>query len=188
MSETTWVAVGVLGRAHGIRGEVVVDLRTDEPEARFAVGTLLRAESGGRTYTVASLRWHGERLLVHFAELPDRTAAEAARGTVLLGQVDAREEPADPDEFYDRHLIGLEVRVDGRPVGKVTDVAHSAQDLLTVEVDGADRLVPFVEALVPEIHVAEGWLAVADIPGLLFDEPGPDHPRRGQPAGSVPEE
>jgi 16S rRNA processing protein RimM len=78
------IVVGVIGRPHGVRGEVAVELRTDEPERRFAPGQALREEGGNRVFTVRSARDHAGRLLVRFAELADRAGAEAARGTLLI--------------------------------------------------------------------------------------------------------
>jgi 16S rRNA processing protein RimM len=167
------VAVGALGRAHGIRGDVAVELRTDEPERRFADGARLRVEDSDRVLTVASSRWHSGRLLVRFLELEDRTAAEAARGLVLVTDVPADELPSEEGEYYDRQLVGLAVVTsDGRPVGRVRDVLHPGpQDLLEIGTDAGTRLVPFVEALVPEVDLAAGRVVVVDVPGLLADEP-----------------
>jgi 16S rRNA processing protein RimM len=75
------VVVGRIGRAHGIRGEVAIDVRTDEPDRRFAPKSNLVA--GDRTLTVSKMRWHSGRLLVAFSEVADRTAAELLHGTVL---------------------------------------------------------------------------------------------------------
>jgi 16S rRNA processing protein RimM len=178
MAKTVEVVVGLIGRAHGIRGDVTIDVRTDEPERRFAVGQTLRAEEGPRTFTVTAAREHSGRLLVHFSQLPDRTAAEAARGTVLVADVDPSERPEDEEEFYDRQLIGLAVKgADGTPVGTVTDVLHlPLQDTLEVETDAGTRLVPFVTAVVPHVDLAAGELHLADLPGLLVDEDPAEEP------------
>lgn len=173
--ETIEVVVGRIGKPHGIRGEVTIDVRTDEPERRFTVGAVLRAQppqgsaSPLRTVTVARTRWHQQVLLATFEELPDRTAAEAARGLVLHADVPADESPEDPDEFYDHQLVGLAAYdVDGRALGEVTGLVHGAQDLLAIRTpDGRDALVPFVAALVPEVDVAGGRVVVADRPGLV---------------------
>jgi 16S rRNA processing protein RimM len=173
------VVVGRVGKPHGIRGEVTVEVRTDEPERRFADGTPLRAErpSGSAapwsTLTVESTRWHQATLLVRFAELSDRTAAESARGLVLHADVPAEESPDDPDEYYDHQLVGLAVEnLEGRRLGEVTAVLHGAQDLLEIRTpDRRDALVPFVAALVPEVDVAGGRLVVADRPGLVTPFP-----------------
>jgi 16S rRNA processing protein RimM len=176
MAETIEVVVGVIGRAHGIRGDVAVDVRTDEPERRFAVGEVLRAEDGPRRFTVGAARDHSGRLLVHFDELADRTAAEAARGTVLVADVDPAELPDSEDEYYDRQLVGLAVRdAGGGVVGRVTAVLHlPVQD--TLEVDTADgvRLVPFVSAVVTGVDLAVGELQLADVPGLLSEQDDED--------------
>ena len=92
----TEAIVGVIGRAHGVRGEVAVEPRTDEPERRFAPGQVLREEGGTRLFTVQSVRDHSGRLLVRFAELLDRTDAEAVRGTLLVAEVEPDERPAEP--------------------------------------------------------------------------------------------
>jgi 16S rRNA processing protein RimM len=176
---TVEVVVGRIGKPHGLRGEVTVEVRTDEPERRFAIGTTVRAERprGGATpwphLTVTGVRWHQTTLLVRFEELPDRTTAETARGLVLHATVDSTESPDDPDEFYDHQLIGLAAEdLEGRPLGEVTGILHGAQDLLQIRTpDGRDALVPFVKALVPEVDLAGGRLVVADRPGLVAELP-----------------
>ncbi len=171
------VVVGRIGKAHGIRGEVTVEPTTDEPDRRYADGArlLVRRPAGGpvpehAVLTVTSTRWHQSRLLVRFAELLDRTAAESARGLSLVVEVRPDERPEDPEEFYDHQLVGLRVvTTDGAEVGTLAEVLHSgAQDLLVVHREGQDEaLVPFVAALVPEVDLERGVLVVADRPGLL---------------------
>jgi 16S rRNA processing protein RimM len=171
------VVVGRVGRPHGVRGEVSVELRTDEPDRRFAVGNALLVRRPGAgpapaydILSVVAARWHQDRLLVRFEELDDRTAAEGARGLVLATTVTPEERPEDPEEFYDHQLVGLAVvTTDGREVGTVAEVLHSgAQDLLVVDRDGRDAaMVPFVSALVPDVDLDGGRLVVADRPGLL---------------------
>lgn len=167
------VVVGRVARAHGIRGELVVELRTDEPERRFMPGAVLHvADDEERTLTVRSTRTQGPRLRVSFAEVSNREAAEALRGAILATRVDADERPDDPEEFYDRQLVGLAaVTTDGSAAGVVAEVMHlPAQDLLVVRrSDGAQALVPFVTELVPEVDLAAGRIVVADRPGLLDD-------------------
>lgn len=173
---TIEVVVGRIGKPHGIRGEVTVDVRTDEPERRFAAGTVVRAEappgSASRLteLTVVGSRWHQATLLVTFAEVPDRSAAEAARGLVLHATVAADESPEDPDEYYDHQLVGLTVLdLAGQQIGEVVGLVHGgAQDLLSVRaVDGRDTLVPFVKALVPEVDLVRRRVVVDDRPGLV---------------------
>lgn len=166
------VVVGRVGRAHGIRGEVAIDLRTDEPERRFVVGQVLTVEGTNQELTIAGTRWHSGRLLVTFKGVPDRTAVEAFRGAFLIAAVDDAERPADDDEFYDRSLVGLVVRDHlGQERGEVTAVVHlPAQDLLAVQVDGHERLIPFATELVPTIDLTGGFVQLADRSGLLEDQ------------------
>lgn len=180
-TELVEVTVGAIGRAHGIRGDVAIDVRTDEPERRFAVGAKL--DSADRTFTVAKVRWHSGRLLVTFDEVPDRTAAEALRGTELTVLVAPDELPDDEGEYYDRQLVGLlALTVNGDEIGRVTHVVHlPEQDLLAIDHDGVERLVPFVQALVPSIDLADGTLTINPIPGLLDDDPDvAEAPQAGQ--------
>ncbi len=178
-AESIEVVVGRVGKPHGLRGEVTVEVRTDEPDRRFAVGTSVRAERPGgaaspwSTLTVAATRWHQTTLLVRFEELSDRTTAEAARGLLLHADVSTDESPEDPEEFYDHQLVGLAaVDVDGRALGDVSAVLHGAQDLLQIRTpDGRDALVPFVAALVPEVDLPGGRVVVADRPGLVTPFP-----------------
>jgi 16S rRNA processing protein RimM len=173
------VVVARIGRPHGVRGEVTVEVHTDEPERRFVTGRALtvRRPAGGpapayAVLTVAGSRWHQGTLLLRFEELGDRTTAESARGLLLTVAVDPEETPDDPEEFYDHQLVGLAVvTTGGDVVGTVSDVLHSgAQDLLVIARDGRDVLVPFVEALVPQVDLPAGRVVVADRPGLLDPE------------------
>jgi len=164
------VVVGRIGRAHGIRGELSVDIRTDEPERRFAPGSSLVC--GDRVLTVRSSRHHSGRQLVAFEEVPDRTAAEQLTGTLLEAEIDPTELPDDPEEFYDHQLVDLDVRAaDDTVVGTVTAVLHlPEQDSLVIDVDGREVTVPFVGALVPDVDLAAGYVRLSDVPGLLDPE------------------
>ncbi len=176
------VIVGRIGRPHGIRGEVVVGVRTDEPDLRFAVGSRLDLDrpvaAGEETQpdanaqlTVASARWHSGQLLVSFEGVTDRTAAGELTGGWLGVDTSQLPEVGDPDEFRDHELIGLSVRTTaGDPVGEVTDVLHYGQDLLVVRraANQGECLVPFVKAIVPEVDV-RGGVVVIDPPRGLLD-------------------
>jgi len=170
------VVVGRVGRAHGVRGEVAVEVRTDEPDRRFRPGAALSTDPGARQLTIRSVRTHQQRLLLTFEGLDDRSAVEPLNGVLLVADVPDTESPADPEEFYDRQLVGLAVRPLSRPgaepgdsIGTVTEVLHlPVQDVLAVRRhDGGEVLIPFVTALVPLVEPSAGHVGVLDVPGLL---------------------
>ena len=167
--ESAWVAVGRVGGAHGLRGEVVVQPWTDDPQERFIDGAVLQRE-GGPALRIDSTRPHGSRLLVRFAGVDDRAAAEALRGCVLLIDAATRPVLSDPDDFYDSDLIGLVATTTaGTTLGPVRDILHlPGTDYLVLDLRGEDRLVPFVSAIVPIVDVAAGRIVV-DPPEGLFD-------------------
>jgi 16S rRNA processing protein RimM len=162
------LAVGRIGRAHGVKGEVSVEVRTDDPAARFTPGASLATEDAG-PLTVETVRTHSGRLLVRFAGIDDRTAAEGLRGMLLL--VDSASIPptGDPEEFHDHELIGLAaVSVAGDPLGEIVDVQHHGQDLLVLRrPSGEEALVPFVTAIVPAVDVRAGRIVLDPPSGLL---------------------
>jgi 16S rRNA processing protein RimM len=178
------VVVGRVAKAHGIGGELAVDVRTDSPEERFARGTTLTArlrDGNTRSLTVASARPHSGRLLVRFDEVVTRDVAETLRGTLLIADTADLPPTGDPDEFYDHELEGLvAVLTDGTAVGTVREVVHGpGGDLLAVEhtvhapdataPDGPPResLVPFVREIVPEVDLAAGRVVLDPPEGLL---------------------
>jgi 16S rRNA processing protein RimM len=177
------LVVARIGRAHGIKGEVTVEVRTDEPEVRLAPGAVLATDpASAGPLTIESGRVHSGRLLLRFAGVGDRTAAEALRNTLLIAEVDPEETPEDPDEYYDHQLIDLDVVTrDGTPVGRIEEISHLPyQDLLVVrKADGGEVLVPFVGEIVPEIDLAAQRAVIDPPPGLLDD--------RAEVAGSRPE-
>lgn len=164
------LVVGRITRAHGIRGEVLVGVRTDEPDERFAAGSVLDTDAG--PLTVAASRWHSGQLLVRFTGVSDRNGAEELRGRWLVVDSGSLPPTGDPDEFRDHELIGLAVQtLAGAHVGEVADVLHLGQDVLQVRRgDGGEVLVPFVKAIVPEIDMAAGVLRIDPPPGLLNPE------------------
>ncbi|MGY4646021.1 ribosome maturation factor RimM [Cellulomonas sp. URHB0016] len=162
------LTVARIGRAHGLRGEVALDLRTDAPEHRFVVGARIQTEpAGAGPLTVSSTRSQQGRWYVTFDEVADRTAAEALRGVELV----AEEMPDDEDDaWYPHELAGLRAEgVDGRVLGEIVGLEHlPAQDVLVLrEPDGARTLVPFVRAIVPVVDVPGGRV-VLDPPGGLL--------------------
>jgi 16S rRNA processing protein RimM len=169
------LVVGRVGRAHGIKGDVVVDVRTDEPETRLGPGAVVLTDPPAvGPLTIVRGRVHSGRLLLHFAGIDDRTAAEALHHALLLADVDPAERPDDEDEFYDHQLVGLDVvTVDGEPVGELTEVLHlPGHDVLSVRrPTGVEVLVPFVAAIVPTVDLAANRLVVDAPPGLLDEGP-----------------
>jgi 16S rRNA processing protein RimM len=168
--EPDLVVVGRVGRPQGIRGEVTVEVRTDDPDARFAPGSTLITEQGPLTVERARDHSHSGKLVVLFEGVTDREGAELLRGRVL--QVDAATLPAldDEDDFYDSQLVGLRAELeDGSLLGTVRDVLHLPHgDLLAIGREGApELLVPFVRAMVPVVDLAARWLVVQPPPGLL---------------------
>lgn len=180
------VVVGRIGRPHGVKGAATIEVRTDEPDKRFAVGARLLTDSG-LDLTVASATWHSGRLLVTFEGYEDRTAVEQLRNALVSVDRPADERPEDPEEFYDSDLEGCEVVVDGSDsdsdsdgvvigavIGVVREVSHlPGQDLLVVVTpDEREVLIPFVSEFVPQIDVSAKRIVITPPEGLL--EPGDD--------------
>ncbi|GGV90704.1 ribosome maturation factor RimM [Streptomyces gelaticus] len=165
------LVVARIGRAHGIKGEVTVEVRTDEPELRLGPGAVLATEpAGAGPLTIETGRVHSGRLLLRFEGVRDRTAAEALRNTLLIAEVDPAELPEDPEEFYDHQLMDLDVVLaDGTEIGRITEITHlPSQDLFIVErPDGSEVMIPFVEEIVTEIDLAEQRAVVTPPPGLI---------------------
>jgi 16S rRNA processing protein RimM len=175
--------VGEIVRPHGIHGEVVVNLRTDEPTERFAPGSVLVTDPGsapapppGAWRPPASLRVevarpHLGRMIVTFEGIHDRALAEALRQVLLCVDSDEVPPPDDPDEFHDHQLVGLAaIDLAGEPLGEVLRVQHGpGADLLVLRrPDGRDALVPFVRAIVPTVDLAAGRVVLTP-PDGLFD-------------------
>ncbi|MEV1024057.1 ribosome maturation factor RimM [Streptomyces sp. NPDC050264] len=168
------LVVGRIGRAHGIKGDVTVEVRTDEPELRLGPGAVLATDPAATgPLTIASGRVHSGRLLLRFEGVHDRTGAEALRNTLLIAQVDPEELPEDPEEFYDHQLMDLDVvTADGIEVGRITEISHlPSQDLFIVErPDGSEVMIPFVEEIVTEIDLEEQKAIITPPPGLIDDQ------------------
>lgn len=169
------VVVGRIGRPHGVRGLTTVEVRTDDPDLRFAPGTVLRTDPAGRgPLTVVDKRWHSGTLLLQLAAptgevYEARETVEVLRNTLLLVPVAELPEIEEPDSYYDHQLVGLSARLpDGSVIGEVAAVRHEAQDLLVLRrAEGGEALVPFVGAIVPTVDVAGGYLVVDPPEGLL---------------------
>lgn len=170
-----------IGRAQGLKGEVTVQVFTDEPDYRFEPGSVLYTRDGEQEFEVAHSRTFKNRWIIHFEGVDDRDTAEALNGTVLYGEADDPEDMLEEDAWYPKDLLGLEARFAdsnalgapaGQTVGKVVDVIEGAQYLLKIRltkpVDGeTSTLVPFVDQLVPDIDLENGYLTL-DPPGGLI--------------------
>lgn len=164
------VVVGRIGRPHGIKGEVTVEPRTDEPDERFAPGSVLLLDDPGRDLVVERTHWHSGRLLVGFRGVTDRTSAETLRGLLLHVERADDDRPDDPDEYYDTALEGCTVLLgDGTVVGDVAEVVHlPAQDLLVVNREGRSAaLIPFVASIVPTVDLQARRIVIDPPVGLL---------------------
>lgn len=164
------VVVARIGKAHGLRGEVTVQVLTGAPDERFVpAATFATDPDETGPLLVRSARDHNGILLLGFEGIEDRTGAEALRGTKLLAN--PLEDDGDEDTWYERELVGLvAVTVSGEEVGEVTALeSRPAQDLLVVRLkDGRLARVPFVAAIVPEVDI-EGGRVVLDPPAGLLD-------------------
>jgi 16S rRNA processing protein RimM len=167
------LVVARIGRAHGIKGEVTVEVRTDEPELRLAPGAVLHTDPPDTgPLTIASGRVHSGRLLLSFTGVHDRNAAEALRNTLLIAEVDPDETPEEADEYYDHQLIDLDVVTrDGTVVGRIDEISHlPSQDLFIVRrPDGGEVMIPFVEEIVTEIDLTAQRAVIDPPPGLIDD-------------------
>jgi 16S rRNA processing protein RimM len=167
------LTVGRVLKAHGITGEVVVEVRTDDPELRFAPGATVRAKCSDdhqRSYVIEAVREHGARLLVRLAGVADRDDAEVLRGSVFV--IDSADLPpiTEPDTYYDHQLEGLWVRTAaGEELGSVAEVLHTAAgELLAVRrACGDELLVPFVAAIVTSVSLATQTIEINPPEGLL---------------------
>ena len=166
------LVVGRIVRPHGIRGDLICEIRTDEPQLRFAAGSVLITDPAARgPLTVKTARPYQDRMLVSFDEVDDRNAAEAMRGTKLCVDSESLTPPEAEEEFRDHELIGLSVQDEsGVELGRVVRVEHApAHDLLVMRAEGQrdDVFIPFIAQMVPTVDVASGHVIVDLPPGLL---------------------
>ena len=175
-TDKTQLRVGRLTKAHGLKGALKLELFTDTPEQRFTPGASFTlqvpetSEWSGKTLTLGELRWYNGHPVGFFEGVDDRTAAESLVKAILWVDQDLDELPDEDDAWYHHQLVGLRVERDGVVVGTVARVDHlPAQDLLAVETEHGEVLVPFVNALVPSVDIEAGVVTVTPPPGL-FEE------------------
>jgi len=163
--------IGAIVRPHGVRGEVVVDVRTDEPDERFVSGAVLVTDPGSAgPLTIEYAKPHLGRMIVAFEGVEDRDQADALRRTLLCVDSDDIAPPDDPDEFHDHQLVGLAAfDPEGEKIGEVMRIEHTpgADTLVLRRPDGGTAFVPFVSALVPEVDLAGGRMVMTLPEGLL---------------------
>jgi 16S rRNA processing protein RimM len=157
---------GQVGRPHGLGGEVYVMPISDDPR-RFEAGAVLVHEVAGELVVEAARRHH-DRLLVRFAGIGDRAAAERLRGALYVASDDLR--PLGPDEYWEHEIVGCRVHdASGGEVGEVVDVIGGrAQGLLRVRTAGGERLVPMVADIVVSVDIPARRV-VLDPPAGLMD-------------------
>jgi 16S rRNA processing protein RimM len=171
----TQLVIGSIVRAHGVRGEVVIYVTTDDPEDRYVAGSVLvtdPATAGPLTIEAARPYTAGGRpqMLVTFDGVLDRDTAERLRGVKLLVDAGDVAPPDDPDEFHDFALVGLAVELtDGEKVGEIIRVSHGpgADMLIVARPDGRQTLIPFVKVIVPDVDLAAGRVVITPPEGLL---------------------
>ncbi len=170
-----------IGKAQGLKGEVTVQIFTDEPYERFEPGNVLCTADGEREFVIENARTFKNRWILLFEESQNRNDAEALNGTELYVHAEDAQELAAENAWYIKDLVGLQARLceenqlglTPKVIGKVVDVLDGAQSLLKIRLnnpiddDNKTALVPFVEALVPEVDVANGYLTI-DPPGGLI--------------------
>jgi 16S rRNA processing protein RimM len=164
------VVVGVVAKAHGLRGEVGIQNRSDNPD-RWIPGSVVIDEQG-RRYTVESVRPQGQRLLVKFAGIADRTTAEALRGATLV--VPESWLPALAEgEWWPHELEGCEIVTEsGRSLGVLAEVIpNPANDLWVARSeDGEETLVPALKDLLVDVDVDAKRIVVRDVPGITVPD------------------
>ena len=163
------LVVGRIGRAHGVRGEVTVEVRTDSPDERFKIGQILKTdpESNG-PLIIESIRNNSGTLLLSFKNFNDRNAVEKLRNTLILAEVDPSQSNTSENDFHISQIVGAKV-VDrnGKTLGLVKDVLSlPAQDTLVVDSDGAEVLVPFVKSYVPVVSIERVEITVENFEEL----------------------
>mgnify|MGYP000648357563 FL=1 len=163
------LVVARIGRAHGVLGEATIEVRTDQPEDRFYIGSVLATEpTTFGPLTITSVRDHNGTLLLGFKGVNNRNQVEELRDVLLLAEVDIEADSTD-DDFHVQQLLQCQVSTqDGLDIGLVTDVINlPGQDVLAVDYNGREVLIPFVKAIVPTVDVKNRKITVVPPAGLL---------------------
>jgi 16S rRNA processing protein RimM len=157
------LCVGRIGRPHGIKGEATIEVRTDEPEKRFANGAIIATDNRG-SFEVESTRNHNGILLLKLVGIDDRNGIGALRNSLLYCDVDVEEESVNPDEYHFQQLIGCSVELEnGRDFGKVKDVMDMpAQAVLVIQSHEKEVMVPFVKVWVPTVDIANKKIVIRE--------------------------
>lgn len=164
------LVVARIGRAHGVRGEVTVEVRTDNPDQRFKVGASFRTEPENLgPLRLVSLRNHNGTLLMSFDGYHDRNSVEALRNVLLIADVELPITDTASDEFHISQIVGCRVIDESNnEVGIVKDVLQlPSQDTLVINRNGAEILIPFVGKHVPAVDVNKKEIRVMNLEGLL---------------------
>ncbi len=173
--------MGRLTKAHGLKGAIKIEMYTDDPDRRFVPGAVFSLQVPetsvwhGKSLELIELKWFNSHPVAFFKDIADRSAAEGLVKAILMIEHDPAEAPDEEDAWYDHQLVGLAVMRDGEKVGTVARLDHfPAQDLLYVETDAGEVMVPFVKAIVPAVDIAAGTITVTPPPGLFEQLPDDD--------------
>ena len=160
------LVVGRIGRAHGVQGEATVEVRTDDPDQRFAIGSTLTIENN-RVLTITNSRWHNQILLLTFAGITNRDQIEELRDQLLYTEVDT--ENNLPGEYHFQQLIGCQVKLENmKEIGLVREIIQlPGQDLLAIDTPNGEVLIPMVKQIIISVDIAAKLIVVNPPEGLL---------------------
>jgi 16S rRNA processing protein RimM len=160
------LVVGRIGRAHGVQGEATVEVRTDQPDQRFAVGATVSTEDG-RNLIITGNRWHNKILLLSFAGITDRDQVEQLRDQLVSTEVNTEDQ--EPGEYHFQQLIGCQVKLeDSKDIGVVREIIQlPGQDLLGIDTPNGEVLIPMVKQMIIAIDIKAKLIVVNPPEGLL---------------------
>ncbi len=169
------VVIGRLRKPHGLRGEMLLEVLTDYPEARFYPGAVIHVGPRRLALTIRDVKPHRDGLLLTFEGYPDRTSVEPLRNQWVTIEAEEVIPPQEEDEYYDFQVLGMQVRTEaGQHLGRLVEIIETAgNDVFVVEPEvGPEILIPSIAEVVQEVRPEEGVVIVRLIPGLV----PPDHP------------